>query len=567
MRWLLSLFLLIFCAQAGQTVEFIHPSDIRPGMKGYGLSVFRGWEPERFEVEVIDVMRNKLTAGDIILVRVSGAGLEKSGVIAGMSGSPVYLEGRLAGALAFTWAYAKEPLAGITPIGMMLEEKQNADPDFYDQHSQFKRIITPLMVSGLSPLAMEYLQSLYSNQGLQLVQSGGSGFHDIRHETLKPGDSVSINLVEGDLDISAIGTVTYVEGKDIYIFGHPMGQFGNLSLPISRSYVYSVMPSSVLSFKLGAASYPLGATLYDGQTAVYCELGRPAGMVPVQVKVDTWQNSHTFQYRVAAHSDYFPSLIATTLISSLTARAGYMDEKSLVFSYQLEAEYQGQTYRITNRLTYAIVPAFFELYSLMMDLDYLFSSLQAARFGDIRVTRADFHLQVEKAVRFFSIENVLSDRQAYEPGDTVHLTVVLKQRKSGYQNQELSLSLPEGLEGGNYRIYVGNDAVTDYQVWKLFPHTYQVNSMPDLVRELSRTAEVRRLTALFIDYDKGMVYQDRNLDLFPETYIRMFNVRNDQGKYFQFPSLVSSSRILDLPVLGSGFVNIKVLDKTYKKVK
>ncbi len=567
MRRFFTLLFLVSLYSSLSAVEFMQPSEIRPGMKGYGLSVFQGWEPSRFEVEVIDVMRNKLTGGDIILARVSGAGLEKSGVIAGMSGSPVYIDGKLVGALAFTWAYAKEPLAGITPIGMMLNEKANADTGYYDDFSQFRRISTPLTVSGMNSEALKYLRTALSNQGFIFTEGGGTGFQDVRYDSLKPGDSVSLNLVDGDLDISAIGTVTHVDGKDVYIFGHPMSQAGNISLPISRSYIYTVMPSSVLSFKMGAASLPLGAALFDGQTAVYCELGHPAGMVPVSVAVRTWQNSHTYHYRVAAHPDYFSSMLSTTLVSSLTANAGLMDEKSITLSYRIEAEYQGQPYIITNQFVYSFVPAFFELYSMMMDLDYLFSTFSFARFGDVTVKKVDFKIDVDKGVNFLNIENVISDKQAYKPGETVRLTVMMKQRKSSYLNSELNLTLPKTLEDGNYRIFVGNDFVRDYQVWKLFPHVYQIDSMQDLVRELSKPSDARKLNAFFIDYDKGMVYQDNKLDAFPETYIRLLNVRNDQGKYFQFPRVVEADTEMSLPVNGSGFVNIRVLENTIKKVK
>ncbi len=567
MRFRLILSLLLLINTLSYSLEFMHPDQIKPGMKGYGLTVFKGWEPKRFEVEIIDVMKNVFPDGDMILARVSGPDIEKSGVASGMSGSPIYIDGKLIGALAFTWPYANEPVAGITPIGMMLKEKDNADPTYFDENSQIKPISTPLMVSGISGPALTYLEQALSNRGYVFTQGGGSGYQDSSPEALKPGDSVSLNIVDGDLNLSAIGTVTHVDGKDVFIFGHPMNTTGNLSLPVSKSYIYTIMSSSYLSFKMGAASRPQGATVYDGRTAVYCELGRPAGMTPVSVKIKTWKSEKTYNYRIASHSDYFSSLLASTLLSSMTMQAGYLDEKSITLKFKMDLEYDGKIYSVTNQFYYSMVPSFFEVFSLMADLDYLFATMTYARFGRVRVVRADFEVQIDKGVDYYLIDNIVSDQQLYRPGDTVNLKVFLKKNKGKYFSQNIQIHLDESLSEGSYRIFVGNDYSRFYQEWKAYPHVFQINTMQDLMGDIQRKVDPYKMSAFFVVPVKGIVYQDKNLADFPETYIRLLNFRDATGKYFKFPETYSYNATLDLPVVGGSFVNVNIAENKVQKVK
>ena len=546
--------------------EFMDPDAIRPGMKGYGLSVFHGWEPQRFDVKIIDVMKNTFPAGDMILARLSGAGLEKSGVIAGMSGSPVYIDGKLIGAVAYTWSFSKEPLAGITPIRQMLEEKKNADSAFFDDHSHFKRISTPLMVSGIYGKARDFLAASLSNKGFVISEGGaGSSLKSPSH-TLKPGDSVALNLVDGDLNLAGIGTVTYVDGKDVYIFGHPMSQTGNLSLPISRSYIYGVIPSQMLSYKMGASSQPLGASLFDGQSAVYFRLGQPAGMVPVTVKIQTWKNKATYHYRVAGHKDYFSAMLATTLSSSLLSMAGKMDEKNIDLSFRINLEYKGKKYVITNSFNYSFVPSVFDLWTMMSDLNSFLSMVQNPSFGDIRVTKADFKIEVHKGVSYYTIQSVHADKRAFKAGENLQVSVTAKNYKGTRKKWSVNLKLPSFLPAGQYQLIVGNDYSVDYNNWKYFPYLHRVYNIDSLMREANKSRSNQTLDVMLLGFDKGIMYEDTALPSFPENYIIALNLKNKAGKFDRFPRIIEQRRNLDKPLFGERTMAIKVLKIKSKKV-
>src|SRR5499433_1935176 len=281
-----------------QTSQFMSVDEVRPGMKGYGKTVFQGTKIEQFEVELLGVLKNFAPKQDMILARLSGGPLARTGVIAGMSGSPVYIDGKLLGAVAFSFPYATEPIAGLQPIqqvlglldqtnvappkqiaqgpadgsgsgGVLLSESPTAF--VYNQLQKvaegtplhqlllpqsllsggfggtsapnaaaLTRIQTPLFVSGATPAALQQFAPFFSAFGFTPVQGGGGGSAQNLGATpskLEPGASVNVELIRGDLSWSANGTVTYVDGNKVYAFGHPNLTAGPTDVPMSAGYV------------------------------------------------------------------------------------------------------------------------------------------------------------------------------------------------------------------------------------------------------------------------------------------------------------------------------------------
>ena len=265
---------------------------IRPGMVGYGLTVIHGTQPERFEVEIIGVMRKVQPGRDMILARFKGLGLEKSGVMQGMSGSPVYLEERLLGAVAYTWEFGLEPIGGITPFSQMIEfcdaarlnEKKLAVNTFTANvvasdatRGRMVPIRTPISVSGMSPAALEVLTKDFSPWGLVPVQ-GGAANADIIEENekqeLQPGSAMAVALVLGDISATAVGTVTTVNDGRVYAFGHPFLELGKCDIPLLSAYIHLVMPLQSASFKMGSALSAKGTVQADVSTGIAGSIGR-----------------------------------------------------------------------------------------------------------------------------------------------------------------------------------------------------------------------------------------------------------------------------------------------------
>lgn len=319
-------------------------SQVRPGLKGYGLTVFAGTKPERFEVEVIAVLERSLPGQDLILTRLSGHGLERTGVIAGMSGSPVYLNGRLAGAVSYGWAFSKDPIAGVTPIEAMLEERDRPAPDNATvQSGGLERLATPLLVSGLGPAALARLRRRLGPLGFTPV-AGAAG-----RSTTAPGDpvepeaggAVGVPLIRGDWNAVAVGTITYADRERVLAFGHPLYQLGRLRVPATGAVVHTVLASVEFSFKFASSLGAMGALVEDRQSCIVVDRGAAAPMVPVDLRVRNAATGRqqSFSLEVARHPRLTPMLLVEALAGALDAAEAAGDE--LTARVHLEARFGG----------------------------------------------------------------------------------------------------------------------------------------------------------------------------------------------------------------------------------
>src|ERR1700751_2352749 len=279
-------------SQPPKTTQTIPVSQIHTGMRGVAYTVFQGTKPEAMDVEVLGVLKNMNgPKGDIILIRLHGPKVEYTGVVAGMSGSPVYLEGKLAGALAFRIGeFSKEPIAGVTPIADMLEinafdkspggapatgtlsagsatrASAPSDPSTTNLGSYanlLKPIEAPLVFNGFSEEAVRQFAPQFAASGIVPVMGAGSVSNQKQPEPLVPGSAVSAILVRGDMDIAATCTVTYVDPQRLLACGHPLLQFGKVDLPMTKATVLATLPSPLNAFKIVNTTETVGAFVHD----------------------------------------------------------------------------------------------------------------------------------------------------------------------------------------------------------------------------------------------------------------------------------------------------------------
>ena len=303
---------LIFCLFLASVVWAEPPplmpiDDIQPGMKGLGKTVFAGTKIETFDVEILGVLKNQSPHGDAILAKVSGGPLplEKYGVIAGMSGSPIYIDGKLIGALAFAFLYPKEVMiAGITPIQEMLNDANHPDSnpaltpqatannglmDHALQAFNFAPIQTPLMVSGADQRVLALMKEQLAAFNMFPIPAGNVSKASAQQADtdLQPGSAIGIPLIRGDMDISAVGTVTYRDNEKILAFGHPMFFAGNVQYPMSSAYVHLIVPNQINSFKLASPLETVGAITQDRRSGISGAIGMTPRMIPLNVTVKT----------------------------------------------------------------------------------------------------------------------------------------------------------------------------------------------------------------------------------------------------------------------------------------
>src|ERR1043165_516420 len=343
--------------------------DVKPGLKGVARAVFSGTEPEEFGVEILGVLPGyPAPRQSAIIARLTGANAERTGVFGGMSGSPVYIDGRLVGAIAFSFPFSKEPIAGITPIQQMINifeqgKERNASgtqearkfsftelsatdwkpnlpkpavsgapfiapvaansPLISLLGQQLQPIATPVVFGGVSQDALSiYAPQLQANGLLPVSGAGGAAaitpLAPITEKTLAPGTSVSVQLVRGDYSIAASGTVTFRDGNHIYAFGHPFLSLGASDMPMTEASVVTVVPNTNNSFKLAVPGQMVGSISQDRATGVYGQLGQAPKMIPVKINLQTSRDrTESYFYEVANDPFLTPLLLNLTIFSTI----------------------------------------------------------------------------------------------------------------------------------------------------------------------------------------------------------------------------------------------------------
>ncbi|MDB4941443.1 MAG: hypothetical protein JWP97_977 [Labilithrix sp.] len=366
--------------QKGTTISV---DEIKDGMKGYGLTVFKGTQPERFDVEVVGVLRNFRPGQELVLIKTPHPRLNVTKTVRGMSGSPIYLDGRLAGAYAYSWSsFAVEPIAGVTPINLMLSEmrrpippgfwpleggaplprasaepapKKRAENDLgpgtgatafdgapgtYDLETHARQVAsrmtmgqdpakpvrpaaTPLMLGGMSDRSMALVSKLFGPLGLEPMQAGGGGGKQDPNAPLHyvDGGALGVQMASGDVSFMGLGTVTHVEGNRLCGFGHPMMEAGTSALPAAIGTVHWIFASDQASSKIGEAVRPLGSLVQDRQSAVVVDESKPAPMFPMAIEIKGADGITKKTWNVQITDDRFmsASLVASVLGSVVDA--------------------------------------------------------------------------------------------------------------------------------------------------------------------------------------------------------------------------------------------------------
>ncbi len=308
--------------------EFFPLSEVKAGLRGYGYSVFQGEEPERFDVEVLGVVNNLSTDFPLIIARLKGRYVEGGGVIAGMSGSPVFVEGRLLGAVAYGFQFSSEPVAGIVPIEAVLKEGEalprgrTSYVGPIEKRISFSRLLgffkPPKRVGGMLPLPLplsanfssSYLKTLAEKANFTLSPSSGPSMDlSLRQQTLAPGDAVSVLLTAGDIELSAGGTVVYRRGDRVYIFGHPLYNLGEVNYFLSKSRVVAVVKSYSSPFKIIQPLYLVGGAFQDRARAVVGQLGKLPRYIPVKFKFSSRRVRKEYNFWITSDPLLSPALM------------------------------------------------------------------------------------------------------------------------------------------------------------------------------------------------------------------------------------------------------------------
>ena len=524
--------------------RYLHHSKLQRGMKGYGLTVLAGAEIVRFDAEILSVMGKWGPHADVILVRLSGQGLEHSGVIAGMSGSPVYVtdpadgKSKLIGAVAYGWAGSKDPICGVQPITQMLAIEdvlsemarqehpatapgtrpapttdETAPPAFDPETEDLARAFgvaagarpwlptapaaavrgrllplqTPLAATGLDEPALTRATEILAPLGIVPLQGGAvtSGqaraLKDVR---LVPGAAVSVCVVSGDVDLSAIGTVTDVVGNQVLAFGHPFFRQGDLRLPMGTAYIHTVIPGIAESFKLGSTLAIAGSLLRDEATGVAGRIGPMAATIPMTVNV-SWpgrQRVQSFHFRLCQQTRLTPMILEMLLSQTIAGSRMPPELNHVKYAVAIDMGPELGTYETSNvisgtRLTSLLEETIAPVHLVMRN--------RFARPPQIRGIRVD--AQIAPGDITGALEDFRLDGQVYRPGEPLTGRVTIKPARRPQATLDVSFELPADLPEGPYTLTACDAADSLRTDMRENPHLYAPQSLPQMMAALRRT--------------------------------------------------------------------------------
>ncbi|MFO7638148.1 MAG: hypothetical protein R6X14_02420 [bacterium] len=502
--------------------------ELRPGMTGYGLSVFdASGIIDTFRVELVDVMRNTSPGGDMILCRLAGQGLEHSGIVAGMSGSPVYFDGRLAGALAYGWSFSKDPLGGVTPIAEMLAVLREPDapagrsPRSSIAHpqsairSQPLTIPLPLGISGSAPGLLRLAGSLLDGSGLVPVAAGRADAGRAGAPGFRPGSPVGVLLADGDVRYAATGTVTWVEGDRLLAFGHPMFQAGAVALPMSGADVHAVVPSYASSFKLASTGPPVGTIRQDRLPAVSGVVGPVPPMLPVRVRLDRPGFRREYNFRLAEFPPLLPVFAALGVAEVVYATEGGAEEMTLEARVRVKpAGRPGVAFR---HVFTGLAPADLLARSVMEKLALLTDN----RFEPVRLESLDFALELRPGRRRVTVTGVLPGRTTVVPGDSLPLYLELRDQDGRVSSRRVTVRIPAAAPAGRLTLSVSSADTFLLRESYRAPGTVEPAGLDALLRLLGRVGDEDVLVIAGYSGAPGLSVGGKELPAPPPTLRRL----------------------------------------------
>lgn len=536
--------------------QVIPMSEITEGMEGVGYTVIHGTNVEPFKVKVISVLRKMWHGSDAILIELEGLNLEHSGTVAGMSGSPIYFDGKIAGALAFGWNYAKDPIAGVTPIEEMYKLYNDTNVSKVASISK-NSLQTPLMFSGFNGDSFLEYSDKFKEMGFYPMQAGGS-ISDINQSgKFLFGDSVAIVLIDGDFSIAGVGTVSHTDDEKFLLFGHSMWSKGRLRAPVSRAYINHIVASTASSFKIGAAySNYLGYTVYDGTfgvSGVYGEVPENT-MIPVNLQVEDQSFlNKDFNFRVLNDPTYFSYLLSMAIYTAVTSSAGSDEDGVFSVSYEIETDYFEEPYKVTDRiLSYSSKDAFkTAIEQLIAPVDFfIYNNFNRVGIKSIKLSIKRSNLEYA----------FLNDITLLEPkakaGETIHLRVGITPYGKEKTYINIPVKLPVNLTTDVYSIYAANEYIYNYAERLFMPNKYKIRSLDDVMRIYGKSYDDKALKVWLYSSARGVQI---GKDSFPMLPISKYGVMANNYTSDKASVINAIEGQFDMPYSILGLMKIDII--------
>jgi hypothetical protein len=584
--------------------------EIKPGMVGIGRTVFEGDRLEEFKVHIIGVLRNSIgPRRDLILAKLEGGPLANTGVIAGMSGSPVYIDGRLVGAVSYSLGqFSKEPIAGITPIDEMISDatlpgprRQAARVDlqmpltqeslraslrqafawirpfadspsdvqvFADQSvnagigTQLRPIATPLSFGGFDPGVINPVVSAFRDQGFATIMAGSEQLalsqgpsNGSTRPALRPGDPIGVGLMNGDFEVGATGTVTEVDGNRVYAFGHPFYQLGPTQFPMTRAHVFTVLPSLAASQKIASTGEVVGIVSQDRATTIAGTLGPGPSMIPVTLTLNSERGTRkSFNIGIVRDQLFTPLLAYVAILNTLTS----YERQNGVATYALKGAATLKKYGKVDfeDLFTGDQPSVGAAASVVAPINLLMRNA----FESVDIESLNLEIDASEQPRSATLERVWVDGTRVRAGGPATLKVLLRTYRGDEVTRDVTIQIPPNARGSVQVMVADGLRLSQFESRELQVQPMQATGLPQMIRVLNNARKNNRLYVRLVTRDDGAVVKGEPLAALPSSVLAVMESDRNGGSFRPLQSAlvgeweitpglaVTGSRTLTLPL-------------------
>ena len=553
--------------------------EIRPGMTGIGRTVFEGDRLEEFKVHVLGVLRNSVgTRRNLILARLEGGPLANTGVIAGMSGSPVYIDGRLVGAVSYSLGqFPKEPIAGITPIDEMREDatlpaprRQAARIDlplpltqdglraslrqafawmrpFADSPSDvqvlggegsvnagmgtlLRPIATPLSFGGFDPTIFDPMANAFRDQGFLPILAGSlqvpAAARAAATAPLRPGDPIGVALLNGDLEVGATGTVTHIEGDHVYAFGHPFYGLGPTQFPMTRAHVFGILPSLAASQKIASTGDVIGIVQQDRATTIAGTLGPGPTMIPIKLTLNSERGTRkTFNISMVRDQLLTPLLAYVSILNTLSS----YERQNGVGTYAVRGSATLKKYADLSfeDLFTGDQPSVGAAASVVGPINLLLRNA----FEDVEFSGLNLEIDASEQPRSATLERVWVGATRVKPGSAVDVNVALRTYRGEQVTRSIPIQIPANARGSVTVMVADGAQLSLFERRELQVQPMQTRGLPQMIRVLNGARKNNRLYVRLVTRDDGAVVRGEPLAALPGSVLAVMESDRNGGSF------------------------------------
>jgi hypothetical protein len=606
-RVLTSLFLVGLASTLVAQNRTMPIGEVRAGMVGVGRTVFQGDRLDEFKAHILGVLKNVIgPSRNLILARLEGGPLADTGVIAGMSGSPVYVDGRLIGAVSYSLGqFSKEPIAGITPIDEMVEAATLPGPrrqlarvelptpltpeglaaslrqafswvrPFADSPSDvqvltgssvapgigalLRPISTPITMGGFDPAVADPVMSAFRDRGFLPVLAGGQSGSGAPAATgpLRPGDPIGVALMNGDLELGATGTVTDVIGDRVYAFGHPFYSLGPTAFPMTRAHVVTILPSLMSSSKIASTGDVIGTVQQDRATTIAGTLGPGPSMIPITLNLTSERGTRkTFRMEMVRDQLFTPLLAYVSILNTLTS----YERQNGVASYALRgtAKVKGHSGLAFEDLFSGDQPSVGAAASVVAPINFLVRNA----FEDVEIEALTLDIEASEQARSATLERVWLDGVRVRPGSTVDIKVLLRTFRGEEVTRTTPIRIPANARGNVTVLVADGTRLGQYEARELQVQPTQTRGVAQMLSVLNNTRRNNRLYVRLLTRETGAVVRGEPLPSLPPSVLAVLEADRNGGSFRPIQSAVSGDWEIpvDQAVSGSRTLTIPIED-------